>query len=105
MGANDKVAATFHPDDQAASAVKVGEEGQRILAKYRVDNPEGDVLLESEEVADVIVEGLRAYMEEAGNDLRTLFVDEVTQGGRIVTVDWSNGQRFEIEVMERRSAS
>ena len=101
---NNKVDATFHPDDQAASAVKVGEEGQRILAKYRVDNPEGDVLLESESIADLLVEQLANFMADE-RDLQDVYLTDVSQGGRIVTVDWSNGQRFEIEVTERRSAS
>jgi hypothetical protein len=113
MGANDKSAATFHPfeavlgdlpahDDQAASAVKVGEEGQRIIKKLLpTREPEPPTILDANSIADMLCDQLQLYTEEGGNDLQGEFVDEVTFGGRIVTVDWSNGQRFQIEVTER----
>ena len=73
MGANDKVAATFHPDEEP-------------------------VHLDPVSIADMLCDQFQMFTEEGGNDLQGEYVDEVTLGGRIVTVEWSNGQRFQVEV-------
>lgn len=58
------------------------------------------VQLDAVSLADLLCDQLQLYSEEGGNDMQGEYVDEVTLGGRIVTVDWSNGQRFRIEVEE-----
>lgn len=115
MGANDKVAATFHPyeavlgdlpayDDQAASAVKVGEEGQRIMGKlmghYNGQDPDDEVVIDENSIADLLCDQFQLYTAEGGNDLQGVNVLDATLGGRVVTVEWANGQRFRVLVEE-----
>ena len=83
VGANDKWEATFH-----------GQEQQTAM----YDQPDEEVVLDVNSIADMLCDQFQCYTEEGGNDLQGLYVDEVTMGGRVVTVDWSNGQRFQVEV-------
>jgi hypothetical protein len=57
-------------------------------------------VLDSNSLADLLCDQLQLFTEEGGNDMQGEYVDEVTLGGRIITVDWSNGQQFQIEVIE-----
>jgi hypothetical protein len=82
MGANDKVAAALYPNQTVTPST-----------------PEPTVL-DSNSLADLLCDQLQLFTEEGGNDMQGEYVDEVTLGGRIITVDWSNGQQFQIEVIE-----
>jgi len=74
MGVNDKVAATFHPEEP--------------------------IVIDANSLADWLCEQFEVMTESGGNGLQGVHVVDVTMGGRIVTVDWANGQRFRIEVQE-----
>lgn len=75
MGANDKVAATFYPDEEPTH-------------------------IDAVSLAYELVDQWQLFTEEGGNDVQGEHVTGVSSGGRIVTVDWSNGQQFRIEVIE-----
>lgn len=62
--------------------------------------PNEQTVLDAVSLADLLCDQLQLFMEEGGNDMQGEYVDEVTLGGRIVTVEWSNGQKFRIEVEE-----
>lgn len=98
---NDKFDATFHgsDDEKIAAAIKVVATGQRIINRFSTHD-EGPAVLDEVSVADMLCDQFQLFTEEGGNDLQGEYVDEVTLGGRIVTVDWTNGQQFQIEVRE-----
>lgn len=83
VGINDKYEAIFHGQEQQTSMY---------------DQTDEEVVLDVNSIADMLCDQFQCFTEEGGNDLQGVFVDEVTFGGRVVTVDWSNGQRFQVEV-------
>lgn len=87
-------------DDQAASAVKVGEEGQRIIKKLLPSRDDDEVFIDENSIADLLCDQFQLYTAEGGNDLQGVNVLDATLGGRVVTVEWANGQRFRVLVEE-----
>ena len=93
MEANDKFEATFHPFEAVLGDLPPANQTFST-------HDEGPAVLDAVSIADMLCDQLQLFTEEGGNDLQGEYVDEVTLGGRIVTVDWSNGQQFRIEVIE-----
>ena len=91
MGANDKVAATFHPYDTRGEAIH--ETG--------FSTPEAEAtVIHVNSISDWLCDQFQVITEEGGNDIQGEYVDDVTLGGSLITVEFSNGQLFRVQVEE-----
>jgi hypothetical protein len=84
---NDKLGATFHPFEA-------------VLGDLPAHDPEDEVFIDENSIADLLCDQFQMFTAEGGNDLQGVNVIDATLGGRVVTVEWANGQRFRVLVEE-----